>query len=56
MTASHFQQQHGRHPHAQKAAGAEQASVHGNDNLGKQQDSDVQLLLQLPESSVWRKV
>ena len=51
-----FQQRHGRHTHAQKAAGAEQAGVHRNDDIGKQQDTDVRLLLQPPESQIRAEV
>ena len=40
-----FQQRHGRNPHAQKEADAEKAGVHRNDDLGKQQDTDVRLVL-----------
>ena len=41
----HLWIQPGRHPHAQKQACLEQVHVHRNDNLGKQQDPDVWLLL-----------
>ena len=43
---------HGRHPHAQNKAGTEQARVHRNDNPREQQDLDVRLLLQSPESQI----
>ena len=51
-----LRQRHGRHTHAQKAAGAEQAGVHRNDDLGKQQNTDVRLLLQSPKSQIWAEV
>ena len=51
-----FQQRHGRHPHAQKAVGLEQARVYGNDDPREQQDLDVRLPLQPPESQIRTEV